>query len=447
MSNTSRLSNSYTQHIGAVSDLQRCIAQQDIHNEFGVLLIKKGDVISAKLAQKLEEHDLDENIDHVIGLEDALTGQTLLEAFTALENTYPDLLAIQNQRGAKGVLESLCLRKPFPPVLLQKLSVMQSQLPEQFKRSLIGAWLSALLALAQQSESEYTYSVFCAALFRDLGLLHIDAGIATNADQAHTRLEPEQRRTLAAHPLLSRQIVLAENKYGEAVVNAIAEHHEHPAGIGYPSGKTCDSCSDMGLVLALSDFLCEHACENGNSFAFATVYLHAASSIYQMPIYAAAYALFKGTQFDVPELRNNSEDMAQQIVARIIAIGAVFAYLISLQHQCDLDLKPSEPKMATRFAQRIAHAIALLHSIGLSNIDLLECLDEMRMENSIAEFQETEVVQHEFLHIAEHIYRLGAKWLLKETEIDSVLKANIGSNLKLLQAVLMEVKAENSTKP
>lgn len=436
-----RSPDAYTSHLGAVSEIRTCVAGQDIHNEFGVLLVKKGDPISAKLAAKLTEHTLEQDIDEAITLEGVLSGEELLAAFQALYTKYADLDAIQNQRGAQGVLDSLCLRQAFPAKLMQKLSVLQLQFPAQFEQSILGAWIAALIALTLQWSSERIYAVFCSALFRDIGLLHIDECVAKNAGSNEKGLTNEQLRALAAHPLLAKRIVSDCNKYSDEMSQAIAEHHEHPAGIGYPSGRTCHAMSEMGNVLALSELLCQRCCIDSNSFSGAASYLHAASSIYKVPMYSVVYQLLKSTEFSGTQETIDSEKSAEKSISRMISIGGVFSFLVMLQQQLTRVIDEiSGDKMVNNFSARVDQAIMLLHSTGLDSTDLIGLLDELKTDSAACELEDTEIVQKEFLHVSEHIFRLGAKWLAKETRLSSQLKSDLVSSLKSIKSILNEVR-------
>lgn len=442
-----RVADSYTTHLGKVSEQHACIAQADVHNEFGVLLIKKGDPISAKLAEKLGDHRLDQDIDEAIGLEGALTGEELLQDFQVLYSQYADINAIQDQRGAEGLLDSLCLSQTLPRVLMQKLSVLRIQFPHQFQHSLLGAWLVGLFTLAAQWSNERIHEAFCAALFRDLGLLHIDAELVSQIvgvdDQCgNTGLTAEQRRAQAAHPLLAKRIIVDSKSYSDEVALAIVEHHEHPAGIGYPAGKTSRAMSEMGSALALAELLCQRCCRaDGCSFAGAEYYLHAASSIYKSPLYGVVYLLLRNTQFSSVQGVEDSEKISARSIDRMLSIGAIFAFLVSLQQQSiEAEATLEGDKSAKRFSLRIEQAIMLLHTTGLASIDLLSLLDELKSESSNSELLDTEIVQLEFLHIVEHVYRLGAKWLLQDKSLGKPLKESMISNLKSIKEVLAELE-------
>ncbi|BFM17918.1 hypothetical protein R50073_41010 [Maricurvus nonylphenolicus] len=437
MKYNARAPDSYTRHLGRASEQQPCIAQQDIYNEFGLLLVKKGSRISTKLATKIGEHTLDQPIDEAIALEDALTPQDLLTAFQTLSTKHADLRAITEQREAQGLLDTLCLGQPIPRVLLQKLSVMQSQLPAQFEMSLLGAWLSALLTLAAQWPSTAIYQVFSAALFRDLGLLHLDETLVTK----DTPLNAEEQRILGVHPRVSRSILLEAGGFSEEVLHAVAEHHEHPAGIGFPAGKTSNNTSQMGQLLALADRLCLISAEQG-SLSAAIPYLRTSISIYQLPILQVAYRLLLATQFEDSPTQcqaGNSQQLSDEAIERLVSIGAIFAFLVILQHRLQ---ELSLDARGESFAQRIDQALTLLHTSGLASIDLISLLDELKDEVS-AELQDTELLEKEFLHIANHIYRVGARWCLKDTQQSKEDKQVISETLASIHDVLKQCSSHN----
>ena len=437
MNYDSRAPDSYTQHLGRASEQQPCIAQQDVHNEFGLLLVKKGTAISTELARKMGEHTLDQPIDEALALENALSQQGLLVAFEALSAKHSDLRAITEQREAQGLLDTLCLGQPLPRVLLQKLSVMQLQLPAQFEVSLLGAWLSALLALASQWSSAVIQQTFTAALFRDLGLLHLDEAVVVK----QTPLSDEERRTLSVHPRVSRRILLEVGGYCSEVLQAVAEHHEHPAGIGFPAGKTSASTSEMGQLLALADRLCRIGAEQGY-LSSVVPYLHTSISIYQLPIQKIAYQLLLSTELEDNQPQNqtlDSQQLSDVAIERLVSIGAIFAFLVMLQHRLQL---LSLDDRGEFFAQRIEQALTLLRTTGLASIDLISLLDELKSDVS-AELRDTELIEQEFLHIAEHIYRVGARWCLKDALQPATEKQAIGESLASIHEILKQCSGDS----
>ncbi|NIB42577.1 hypothetical protein HBA55_23415 [Pseudomaricurvus alkylphenolicus] len=425
--------DAYSVHLGNVSEQQSCRAQQDICNDEGVLLVKQGTTLTSNIIETLSSHRLDQAIDNAIGLDEVLAADTLLLALRSLTEEFQDLAAIESQLQANNLLEELCGYQPFPPVLIQKLTVMQLQLPQLFRHTLTGTLLSVYLAQAARMTMGSVHQAFCAALFRDLGVLHIKPEILNTEN----KLTPEEQRAERAHPRISEKIISNGSDYAEAIAIAVAEHHEHPAGVGYPAGKSVDSSSDLGLVLSLADFLSVKLLSSPQQTLVDTGhYLKAAVSIYQVPIFRTCYQLFATTTFPHQETpHGNVQQRSEQAIERLVSIGAVFAYMISLQHQ--LSKQPLDSR-GQRFSRRVDVAISLLRTTGLATIDLLELLDEMKSEEDSGELEDTEIIELEFLHIAEHCYRLGAKWLLQKPQMDLETKKEIGSLLQLMEDVIQQ---------
>jgi len=449
--------DSYSEHIGSVSQQQSCIALQDVHNEFGLLLVKKGSAIGSQLAAKMAEHTLDQAVDDAVGLESTLTQQSLLSAFNTLAAQHPDFVAVTDQRGAQGLLDTLCLRQPLPRILMQKLSVMQLQLPQQFQHSLLGAWLAALIALAGQWPTEAIYQAFCGALFRDLGLLHITPELVVKEPP----LSQQERRSLSVHPRVSEKIILTTASYGADMARAVAEHHEHPAGIGYPAGKIAKRMTETGLLLALTDLLCRIYCERGSLMA-TLPYLRAAFSVYNLPIQQVAFRLLAATELAEAKAEPmDAEQLSDKAIERLVSIGAVFAFLVTLQEQLQQGLQEQSSKQQAlrQKAQtsgaaskglrpqgeyllyRIKEALTLLRTTGLASIDMLSLLDEMRHESAV-ELLDTAILEQEFLHIAEHIYRLGARWLGSENTLSDTRKKTIRETLRSIHEVVEQCEGD-----
>jgi len=454
-----RAADSYSDHISSVSEQQSCIALQDVHNEFGLLLVKKGSAIGSELAAKMAEHTLDHAVDDAIGLEDTLTQKSLITAFNTLAAQHPDFVAVTDQRGAQGLLDTLCLRQPLPRILMQKLRVMQLQLPQQFEQSLLGAWLAALIALAGQWPTEAIYQAFCGALFRDLGLLHI----APEWVLKEPPLSQQERRSLSVHPRVSQKIIVDTVSYGTdmALALAVAEHHEHPAGIGYPAGKIAKRMTETGLLLALTDLLCRIYRERGSLMA-TLPYLRAAFSVYNLPIQQVAYRLLAATELaDAKAEPMDTEQLSDSAIERLVSIGAVFAFLVTLQEQLrqGLQEQSSKQQVLRQKAQaagstskglgaqgeyllhRIEEALTLLRTTGLASIDMLSLLDEMRHESSMA-LLDTVILEQEFLHIAEHIFRLGARWLGNEKTLTTARKKTIRETLASIHEVVEQCEGD-----
>jgi len=65
----------------------------------------------------------------------------------------------------------------------------------------------------------------------------------------------------------------------------------------------------------------------------------------------------------------------------------------------------------------------------------------MRHESAV-ELLDTAILEQEFLHIAEHIYRLGARWLGKDKTLIATRKKTIRETLKSIHEVVEQCEGD-----
>ncbi len=88
-----------------------------------------------------------------------------------------------------------------------------------------------------------------AALLMDVGMLAVPPDVLGKPG----RLTADERRLLAAHPKRGADLIAGLYPGSDAVVAAIAAHHERPDGTGYPAGQTGDDIPALGRMLAACD--------------------------------------------------------------------------------------------------------------------------------------------------------------------------------------------------
>jgi len=87
-----------------------------------------------------------------------------------------------------------------------------------------------LVARRLQWSEDDTLRVFKAALTMNLAMLDLQARLATQL----TPLTPAQREVIAVHPQRSVELLEASGITDRDWLDAVAQHHEHPDGSGYP---------------------------------------------------------------------------------------------------------------------------------------------------------------------------------------------------------------------
>lgn len=297
-----RVADVYVDHLAAVSQHNEVLAQEDIYNEFGVLLLAKGSSISNTTAARLSNHTLTKPVDEVVRLTHSINNQTLLDEFKQLFTQNSDFSAIQKLNDGDDLLRHLCVAQPFPLPLLQKLTVLKDRFPEAYQRTLFGAWFSGLVAKGLKWSKDDAHDAFSAALFQDLGLLHIPIDVVSLTQN----FSAEQWRAIQSHVIISSIIVDNLNSFSKQVVRAIIEHHERQDGAGYPAKKNADQLCEVGQLVGLSDLIFRllarsATADKAPSFNNVLSYLKINNRPELSQVYSGALAVIKRAQLSALE--------------------------------------------------------------------------------------------------------------------------------------------------
>lgn len=328
----------YVNHLASVIQPHPAIAQEDIYNQFGILLLAKGSPISNNTVAKLSNHKLAKPIDDVIRIGRSLTNQTLLTEFEVMFKRNHDLKNIHEKNKATDLLVHLCVVQHFHTTLLQKLTVLKQEYPSSFERTLFDAWFSSLVARELGWSKEDIHHVFVASLFQDLGLLHIPADIVL----MNGGFTPKQWRVMQSHVVISKIIVESLGIYPDSVINGIMEHHERGDGAGYPLAKNVNSLSDIGQLVGLSDLLFRirgrtTKSRQQRSLSSAFTYLQVNNRPAVMALHEAAMSILKRSELAIHLHLSDSDyhSMINLLIKRSVTIHEIFYILRLFSHQLD----------------------------------------------------------------------------------------------------------------
>jgi hypothetical protein len=138
---------------------------------------------------------------------------------------------------------------PKYPIIRQKLTVMQEQMPSLFTQTICVTWLSVAISQEIELSQERMENCFLAALAHDFGMMHIDPAILKSQD----KLSPAEWRQIQAHTVIGQKLMESMPNLNKSVSRIVVEHHERCDGTGYPVGKFCDSLTQESQIIALSD--------------------------------------------------------------------------------------------------------------------------------------------------------------------------------------------------
>lgn len=242
----------YLEHLANTSvHHQMVVASDDVTNQFGILLLRRGTPLGALAAEKMRGHRLNRPVDEVLRLRRPLDAARLAKLFLEFPGTEPDLCRINEHFRFEGRLLHLCHAIDWQPALLQQLGVMQYALPHVFHRALFSAWLGSLIASERGFEPDDIALVFQAGLLHDLGLLHIDPALVGRK----SGISAEDWQSIQSHVLIGATIVRQFAPGQERLAQVLEQHHERADGAGYPRGSAIAELEPPALIISLSDMI------------------------------------------------------------------------------------------------------------------------------------------------------------------------------------------------
>ncbi len=360
--NGNQPTNSYLQHLVATDQLQDVVAEQDIVNQFGVLLIKKGARISAGVSSTLQQHKLRHRLEHSIELTKTLSNRGIYRHLQALLEANDEYRQLHEVCRFEARLEKLVLANPLHKVLRQHLTIMQQQAPHEFEHSLFCGWASALIGHEMGLTGERCENLFYCGLLHDIGLLHI-----TRAEDG--KLAPEQWRSLQSHVMVGSLIVQNCECFPNEVAEGIAEHHERLDRTGYPSQKPGNQLGLFGQIVGATDLLdklCSRDPEHCSKPLTASLaYFRVHQGAFQEPIFSAIFRILSRSRYQPPELEGDDLIRLQQRVQKLQPIQKKLS-------------RPLEPlsSLGSSFRSQVSGEAIVLMSIAIT-----ETLSRAGMDN------------------------------------------------------------------
>jgi HD-GYP domain-containing protein (c-di-GMP phosphodiesterase class II) len=238
----------YVAHLTEVSANNKVILTEDVYNQRGVLVVKKGVEVDKVFAQKIAKHKLLKPLDNTIALTSTLNHRTSFEFFTSHLDDMKLSEIVRHNGMYNDALDAFHLITRYPMVA-QKLTVLAERMPDVFARSLLTAVMALGLCKELKLSKEVTENVFLANIISDVGLLHIDPLIVNKQGQYN----PQEWKMMQGHVVIARHFADMVPDLPKPVGRAVLEHHERPDGFGYPFSKHASQLGVEGQILAIVD--------------------------------------------------------------------------------------------------------------------------------------------------------------------------------------------------
>lgn len=255
------------------SETRSIIAARDIFDINGMKLWARDQPVSRDLQRKLMDRALQEPLETCLIAEDGITADALRMAVQHLiEEDGPlapllRLHAAALQKGAEGVR--------LHPVVQLLLSASQSARPTSFAHAVEAMAVAGALMHAQTlsrgADPNLVTWAMTAGLVHDVGEMYIAPEFG-EADAGES-LDADTYRQLVVPPHVGQLLLSQLTDYPKDIARAVAEHHEHLDGSGYPHRLHGNQISPLGRLLAATEMALAALRQPGASLHHASVAL------------------------------------------------------------------------------------------------------------------------------------------------------------------------------
>jgi len=239
----------FLQHLIALSGRCVVLAEFDIYQSEGELLVAAGTVLDLQNLYRLRSQSLSQPVSVQIQVEEAFTAESLVFAVSGYMQGDSVLAELLSHCDISEEVEQACHRLAELPLLLSCLRLLQLQSARVFERGLFCAWFAAALNKRNSASTEQVVEAFIAGITHDLGYLFVDPAVLLEeyspANSAwHQRL---------LHPKFSSDLLALFPTISDGACRAVLEHHEQVDGTGYPGHKVGKQLAPLGRMIHLLD--------------------------------------------------------------------------------------------------------------------------------------------------------------------------------------------------
>lgn len=238
----------YGHRLAEVNASNPVIANENILNSQGVLLVAKGSELSHSKAELIAKHKLIKPLEHSVDVSKSLDAKGLFDILRKFADTLPGLSrALDDEIWNK--IKSLCKYYEKFSLIRQKLTVLASQLPNVYYDSLYSALSGTAIALELELDDSDIRAIFIAGLMHNSGYLNLNPEVVYDETQSEDTITKE----VQAHPIVAKHFLDQVPNLSKKTGVAVAEHHERTDGTGYPKSKFGTELSLAGQIIAMTD--------------------------------------------------------------------------------------------------------------------------------------------------------------------------------------------------
>jgi HD-GYP domain-containing protein (c-di-GMP phosphodiesterase class II) len=251
------------------SETRSIIAAVDIFDVKGIKLWARNQPVSQELQRKLMDRALSRPLETSLIAEDGVRPDTLRQRLQALIEGDGPLTPLLREHAASLHKGAASVR--LHPVVQLLLSASEAARPQAFAHAVDAMALAGALMKASGGDEHLVTQAMTAGLLHDIGEMYI-APMYGEADAAKA-LDVDSFRQLVVHPHVGQLLLTQLTDYPRDLIRAVAEHHEHLDGSGYPHRLIELQISPLGRLMAAAEEALDALRAPGTSLHHASVAL------------------------------------------------------------------------------------------------------------------------------------------------------------------------------
>ncbi len=251
------------------SETRSIIAAVDIFDVKGIKLWARNQPVSQELQRKLMDRALSRPLETSLIAEDGVRTNTLRQRLQALIEGDSPLTPLLREHAASLHKGASSVR--LHPVVQLLLSASEAARPQAFAHAVDAMALAGALMKASGGDEHLVTQAMTAGLLHDIGEMYI-APMYGEADAAKA-LDVDSFRQLVVHPHVGQLLLTQLTDYPRDLIRAVAEHHEHLDGSGYPHRLIELQISPLGRLMAAAEEALDALRAPGTSLHHASVAL------------------------------------------------------------------------------------------------------------------------------------------------------------------------------
>lgn len=353
----------YLQHLSAIHQARGVFAAEDIHTAEGVVLLKAGQGLPARLDEWLRRHTLRKPLQSSVEVDASLSAARIRDDI--IKSIPPQqMLTVYGRYDLITELErgiALFLRYPL---LTQQLTVLALQLPSIYQQTLVVTWVGLVLGIKLKMGRTERSELVVGALGHMLGMLHVRPEVTNRTD----RLSDEEQTEVQLYVQRGKTTLESIPGLSAAIIAMVAEHRELPDGTGYPRQLEANDLGLSGQIIGVAQsaysIYTKGLRPRGRTPRDLIPIIQINSAVYRRDVCSALLQLLR--EQNLPEISRINDENVTEVVLRLLEDAAAIEACKSVVSDVIGRLRMGCEQPSVARAEKIyRHLESILSSSGL----------------------------------------------------------------------------------